>query len=96
MTAVDLAVSAMCGCFITSLAGRANVAMCDGHTARLVPVFDGRPDEVDHVLTGVYGEALQRVLGVLARWDRLSKGETATTRQIRAAIAGQHVNESST
>lgn len=90
---VDLVVTATCGCFVTSLSGRANVAMCLGHSARLLPVFDGPPDEVDEVLVGVYGEALQRVLGLLDAWDRLSKGESPTTAQIRAAIAGTHVDE---
>lgn len=89
---VDLAVTASCGCFITALNGRlGNVAMCQGHTARLLPVFDGRPDAVDDVLVGVYGEALQRVEGLLTAWDRMTKGESPTTRAIRAAIAGEHV-----
>lgn len=91
---VDLSVSAACGCFVTSLSGRGCVTMCAGHTARLLPAFDGRPDEVDHVLVGVYGEALQRVQGLLAEWDRLSKGQSPTTARIRAAIAGVHVDGS--
>lgn len=92
---VDLAVTASCGCFITSLSGGACVAMCEGHSARLLPVFDGRPDDVDQVLVGVYGEALQRVQGLLAGWDQITKGESPTTRRIRAAIAGVHVDGSS-
>jgi hypothetical protein len=92
---VDLAVSAPCGCYITSLSGRANVAMCRGHSARMLPVFDGRPDEVEAVLVGVYGEGLQRVRSLLEQWDRLSKGEPPTTAPLRAAIAGTSVNEAS-
>lgn len=93
---VDIAVTASCGCHVTSLAGTgANVAMCDGHSARLLPVFDGRPDEVDRVLVGVYGEGLQRVLGLLDVWDQITRGESPTTRRIRAAIDGVHDDRSS-
>lgn len=94
---VDLAVAASCGCFVTSLAGvGANVAMCEGHTARAQLIFDRAPGEVDQLLVGVYGEGLQRVEGLLAAWDRVTKGESPTTRAIRAAIAGVHVDGSST
>jgi hypothetical protein len=33
-----------------------------------------------------YGQVVAPVLGLCERWDGLSKGESETTRQIRAAI----------
>lgn len=96
MTHVDLHVTAPCGCFIVLTAKHCtSVAMCLGHSARLLPVFDGPPDQVEEVLVGVYGEAIQRVRLVLDDWDRLTKGPSPTTKRIRAAIEGVHADGSS-
>lgn len=94
---VDISVTAGCGCFVTHLgpAGVA-VAMCKGHTARAVAIFDREPAAVDGLLTGVYGEGLQRVEALLVAWDQITRGEPPTTRRIRAAIAGVHEDGSST
>lgn len=94
---VDLALTASCGCFVTSLSGRANDVPCRPHSTTLLQAFD-RPDGVlDQLLAEVYDDgALERVRAVLVEWDRVSKGESPTTAAIRAAIAGVHVDGSST
>lgn len=55
---------------------------------------EGEREDLDTAVGTLLGEnveleaSLDRVRAVLTRWDTLSKGESETTRAIRAAIAG--------
>lgn len=52
----DLGLSASCGCYVTSLSGRANVSLCREHSDRLLPIFDGPPGQVDGALVDLFGD----------------------------------------